>query len=193
MSENKYHKGKIYTIRSFQTEKYYIGSTCNPLYKRLANHKYNYESYKKGKSNFITSFDIIKYEDCYIELLEYFKCETKEELNKREGELIRLHKDNIVNKCIPNRKIKEWYENNRETILEKKKEYHENNRETLIQKKKIYNEINKNKRLNYYQENKEDIRQKAKEKILCECGQEISRSGISKHKKTKIHLQIVNK
>jgi hypothetical protein len=33
---NKYQHGKIYTIRSFQTDKFYIGSTTQPLSKRLS-------------------------------------------------------------------------------------------------------------------------------------------------------------
>ena len=36
---NKYKNGKIYTIRSNQCEKYYIGSTIQRLSKRLYEHK----------------------------------------------------------------------------------------------------------------------------------------------------------
>ena len=39
-----YKNGKIYTIRSFQTDKYYIGSTCTMLSKRFSNHKSNYKT-----------------------------------------------------------------------------------------------------------------------------------------------------
>lgn len=38
---NKYLNGKIYTIRSHQTDKFYIGSTCSPLHKRLFKHRSN--------------------------------------------------------------------------------------------------------------------------------------------------------
>lgn len=95
---NKYQNGKIYTIRSYQTDKFYIGSTCSPLHKRLYQHKAVYKSYLKNSINFISSFDIIKYEDCYIELMEFFKCNTKNELEKRENELIRDNLYNIVNR-----------------------------------------------------------------------------------------------
>jgi aspartate carbamoyltransferase regulatory subunit len=37
--------------------------------------------------------------DAYIELIEYFQCDTKEELSKREGEIMRSM--DCVNKCIP--------------------------------------------------------------------------------------------
>ena len=121
MTENKYHKGKIYTIRSNQTNLYYIGSTTQDLYKRLYEHKKDYKLFNNEKKNYITSYEIVKYDDVYIELLEIFKCENKNELNKREGELIRQYKDNVVNKYIPNRTSKEYYQDNQDKISAKDK------------------------------------------------------------------------
>jgi hypothetical protein len=119
---NKFLQSKIYTIRSHQTDDIYIGSTTQLLCKRLSNHKNTYKHYLAGKYHNVTSYKIIKYEDCYIELLEAFPCETKEQLHKREGELIRSHK--CVNKCIPGRIQSEYYQNNIETIKEKQSEKH---------------------------------------------------------------------
>jgi len=79
-----YHNGKIYTIRSNQTEKYYIGSTTQTLTKRLSKHKSNFEDWKRNGKGYMTSFEILKYDDVYIELLELFPCKSKEELNKKE-------------------------------------------------------------------------------------------------------------
>lgn len=95
---NKFLKAQIYTIRSYQTDDIYIGSTTQLLCRRFADHKNNYKRYLAGKYNNVTSFKIIKYTDAYIELLEEFPCETKDQLHKREGELIRLHK--CINKNI---------------------------------------------------------------------------------------------
>jgi len=131
-----YKNGKIYTIRSHQTEQFYIGSTTQPLTKRLTFHKSDYKRYLDGKFNFITSFDIIKFDDCYIELLEEFPCESKMMLHKREGELIR--KNNCVNKSIPCQTRKEYNKNhyvqNRDKIKEYKKEYYNNNVNKFLQK-----------------------------------------------------------
>ena len=110
-----YVNGKIYTIRSYQTDKYYIGSTCSTLTKRLSCHK---GKYKNGTLT-STSQEIIKYDDCYIELLEMCECKNKNELRKREGELIRKYKDNIVNCNIAGRTKNEYYNDN----LEKIKQY----------------------------------------------------------------------
>ena len=99
IQNNKYNNSFIYTIRSPHTNKFYIGSTTQKLCKRFANHKTNYNSYvNNGIVSFITSFKIIELGDSYIELLEEINCENKSQLEMREGELIRLHKDFSINK-----------------------------------------------------------------------------------------------
>jgi len=107
-----YKKAKIYTIRSHLTDKIYIGSTCNSLSVRMAQHR---ASFKKG--NKTTSFNLLEFPDAYIELLEVFPCNTKEELNQREGQLIRSS-FHAVNKLISGRTRKEtnraYYEANKE-------------------------------------------------------------------------------
>jgi hypothetical protein len=106
-SLNKYQNGKIYTIRSPYTEFYYIGSTCQPLSKRFYEHRINYDRYFKKygsyprKKHWITSFHIFQQGECYIELLENYACNNRDELIRREGELIRLNKDKIINKNDP--------------------------------------------------------------------------------------------
>ena len=96
---NKYNNSFIYTIRSPHTDKFYIGSTTQRLCKRFVNHKSNYNSYvNNGIGSFITSFKIIELGDSYIELLEEINCDSKIQLETREGELMRLHKDLCINK-----------------------------------------------------------------------------------------------
>lgn len=93
--ENKnerYQQGKIYAIRSYQTDEIYIGSTCDSLAKRLFGHR--------NKINKCTSIQIVQYPDHYIELIELYPCNNRMELNKREGEIIRNH-GNAINKNIP--------------------------------------------------------------------------------------------
>jgi hypothetical protein len=162
-----YENGKIYTIRSLQTDKYYIGSTCNPLYKRLGQHKSTYKKYitNNEKYHYITSFEVVKYEDCFIELLENYKCNSKDELNKREGELIRLYKDNVVNKEIAGRTKKEWRVDNKNKIANQQKDY-------MMKNKEKYDEW-------------------FKKKMICECGSTHRISDKSKHIKTKKHIKYI--
>ena len=114
----KYQKGKIYAIRSYQTDKIYIGSTCDTLSRRLSGHRMQFKNFKNGKSRFVTSFELLKYADYYIELLELYPCDSKIELHKREGELIRSNE--CVNKVIPGRTKKEYYNNNKDKISKHK-------------------------------------------------------------------------
>jgi len=134
-----YKNGKIYTIRSHQTDQIYIGSTTQPLSKRLYEHRKKYKKYITGEHYYISSFDILQYEDAYIELLEEYPCENKMMLEKREGELMR--DNNCVNKYIAGRTRKEYYQDNKDKI----KEYTEENKDKINEYKKKYREENKDK------------------------------------------------
>ena len=110
-----YQKGKIYKLWSPQgtEEEVYFGSTCNELYKRKNQHKYNNECRSKILFK--------KYDDIRIEVIEEYPCNSKAELLKKEGEYIRNNK--CLNKHIPDRTHKEWREDNKEKLTEYKKEY----------------------------------------------------------------------
>lgn len=108
-----YSTGKIYVIRSHHTNRYYIGSTRHEIIKRLRTHKRQYQEQKQ----YLSSYEILKYEDAYIELLEEFPCTSKAELEKREGELIKLHRPNCVNLNIAGRTKAQYYQDNRARIL----------------------------------------------------------------------------
>jgi hypothetical protein len=112
-----YKRSKIYAIRSHQTDKIYIGSTTSSLAKRFFNHKKDYNQYILGAKHYITSFELLQYEDVYIELLEEYPCENKMVLHRREGELIRSN--NCVNKFIAGRTAKEYKDEYRDEINEK--------------------------------------------------------------------------
>ena len=100
----------------------YIGSTCEPsLAHRMAGHRRNYKSWKKGNYSHVRSFDLFDIygvDNCNILLLESYSCLNKDELRQREGFYIKSIP--CVNKNIPGRSNKEYkklyYENNKEAI-----------------------------------------------------------------------------
>jgi hypothetical protein len=149
--ENKYSKGKIYCIKSPQTERIYVGSTILDLNQRLSAHKVHF------KNKNLSSKEIIQYDDAYIELIEEFPCETRDELERREGHHIKLN-PNCCNKYIAGRTIKEHYQDNREKF----KKYYQDNKERLLAYEKQYRIDNHEKKLAddraYYQKNKEKKR-----------------------------------
>ena len=61
----------------------------------------------------IRSYDLFNeygVENCKIELIEYFKCDTLQELRRKEGEYI--ENTDCVNKLVAGRTYKEYYEDN---------------------------------------------------------------------------------
>jgi len=174
-----YQEGKIYAIRSHLTEKFYLGSTAATLARRLAGHK---------NENKTTCKIIIDYGDAYIELLELYPCNSKLELLNREGQLQRLYKNDIVNRRLEGRSVKEYYKDNRDTIIEQIKEYQQANVEKIkLQKQNYYQanakEINskekqyrqtnvekiKLRKKNYYQANAKEINLKHKQHYQANC------------------------
>jgi hypothetical protein len=145
-----YKEGKIYTIRSPNTDKYYIGSTTQPLHKRFYKHKKTYEN----GTNTTTATLVLEYVGAYIELLELCSCNSRDELSKREGELQREHKDKLVNKntaSITPEEFKEY-----------QTKYHQENKERLAIEMKKYRDNNKEKNLKRREANREKAREYAK-------------------------------
>jgi len=175
-----YQRSKIYKITSNQSDNIYIGSTCNPLYKRLGQHKSTYKEFINGKTNNCTSFELIKLGDAIITLIEDYPCESKEQLRARERYYIELNKDICVNKVIPTRTCKEYYQTNKETIEEQQKEYREANKKKIKEQQKKYKNANKEKIVEYNQQ-----------KITCECGNSICIFSKAKHERSKKHQQFI--
>ena len=200
MSEERYKNGKIYTIRYRGDDSLiYVGSTCLPLYKRWHSHKSTCFS-ENSKCHLYIYTKIRETNDFnnwYIELYEEYPCENKEQLLKREGEIIR--EIGTLNSLIAGRTKKEWTEENKEKVSKQKKQWAEENKEKVSEKlkqyrtdnkeklsehmKQYYNE-NKNKILDYHkqynEENKEKISEKRK--LLYQ----INKEKISEYRKEKI-------
>jgi len=172
--------GKIYTLRSYsRPDLVYVGSTTQTLSARKKGHKRDYNCWLEGKTTFVSSFKIIELGDYYIELEEYFTCNSKEELNRREGEIIR--QTNCVNKVVPGRTKKEYYEENKDKINKKHKKHYEKNKEKILEKNKKYNG-----------ENREKIAERQKGKITCECGRIVRKYGLPEHKRSKVHQKYID-
>ena len=148
-----YSKGKIYTLRCCTDNTLiYVGSTTQSLAVRLGGHKKNsrQESHK-NRLIFKTIND--DWDNWYIELYELYPCSCREELHKREGEIIRLIGN--LNKIIAGRTDKEYREDNKEHLKKHKKEHYENNKEKKAEYGKIYREQNKDKVLEWAKNYKE--------------------------------------
>ena len=173
-----YQNGKIYTIRSYQTDDVYYGSTTQPLSKRLSMHKRHYKLWQDNKKNYLTSFEIVKYNDCYIELVENYPCNSKAELEKFEGQCIRNNE--CINKNIPGRSKKQYREDNKDKMDIWYKQYREDNKEKISKQKKQYQE-----------DNKEKIKQHKSQNHVCECGGKYTHCHKAIHMKSKKHITYI--
>ena len=173
-----YSKGKIYTIRC-RTDNtlIYVGSTIEPIYKRLYKHK---NKSKTELNRLIYKTINNNWDNWYIELHSLYPCSCKEELERREGEVIR--EIGTLNIYIAGRTHQEYY-----------KEYYENNKDKELQRSKIYYYENKEIKDEYWKNYRENNKDKINEKITCECGCVISKNNISRHKESKKHLDYINK
>jgi len=200
-----YQNGKIYTIRSHQTDKVYVGSTTQALSVRMGGHRADFKSYNKGVGNYVTSFELLKYDDAYIELIELYPCNSKVELDRGEGVYIRQM--DCVNKRIAGRtsveyyqdnkeQLKEYYQQNKEQISDRHKQYYQDNREQISDRHKQYYQDNReqinDRQKQYYQDNREQIKEQRNKKFDCECGGKYTHKHKSQHLRTKKHQKYLN-
>jgi hypothetical protein len=102
-----YSAGKVYRIVSKQSDKVYIGSTVKTLAERYSKHVQCYRNYQKNEKHYITSCELLKFGDAEIQLIEDFPCESRAELERREGFHIRQNIGSVVNKHILGRTLQE--------------------------------------------------------------------------------------
>jgi len=161
---SNYQNGLIYKLCCKDTNitDIYIGSTTSFRH-RKASHKSNCNNEKNPYYN-LDIYQFIRenggFSNWDMVLIEYYKCDTKLELEKREREVIENLKPSLNNR-IPTRTIKEYKEEYKQQIKEKNKDYRE--------------------------KNKQQINEKAKEKITCDCGAVIQKQNFYRHSKSIKH------
>jgi hypothetical protein len=204
MTHNKYNNGKIYTIRYKHDETLiYIGSTTHPLHKRFHQHKLFSKKQKHENIFFYQTMAETDINDWYIELYEDYSCERREQLLKREGEVIRdigsLNKNiagTTINENYKKEYNKEYYKENQDILIQKCKEYRDNNKDIIAIQRQKYRIVNKDiinqKSHLHYEANKDIINEQKKEKISCVCGCIIRKSDIARHNKSNKHQNFIN-
>lgn len=143
-----YKLGKVYKIYSAQAEECYVGSSAQKhLSTRFAQHKNSYKKWSADPENekFVSVYDLLKFGDCVIEILEVSPCTCREELLKKEREW--FDKLPCVNKLAPYRTVDEkisikqethrkYREEQGEKLLKKKRFYHQDNKDTINRKRR---------------------------------------------------------
>ena len=165
---NRYQNGKVYKIIA-PDDTFYVGSTIQSLNERFGGHKYSFKSVKSGKNIRGTAvfelFEKYGVEVCRIELIEEYPCDSKRDLERREGEIIKNTK--CINKVVAGRtseeyrldnseklknKFKQFYENNKERELERIRQYYIDNTDKVKDRAKEYAKLNKERIAEYKRE-----------------------------------------
>ena len=210
-----FSKTKIYKIvcKDVSIPELYVGHTTKMI-KRKYNHKdacckEHKKEYNQYKYQFIRENG--GWDNFEFVVIEDYPCNNVEEATRRE----RYWVENLnatLNKTLPSRTSKEYYETHKEDIKEQRKEYREKNHDKILEKKKEYYYANqeeqklkskefrethqeyiKEYKTKWYDENKERLSEKNKEKSKCECGMEYTKSNKSRHFKTQFHIDFICK
>ena len=205
-----YSKGKIYQIVSPDGKMVYVGSTVKDrLCQRMSKHS---SSYKNSRTDNVTAYQIFDkygFQNCSIELIEMYPCQSKDELNSREGFWIRKKMESgCVNKVIPGRTLKQYYEDNRDNIrkrdrenyqkhkdniLKRQRDYYEENRDNIIKRKLDYYKDNRDKILKrqceFYTKNQDKINARRRRLDSCDCGSNYTHDHRCRHMRTLKHQQ----
>jgi hypothetical protein len=207
-----YTNGKIYKIESSLGNMVYYGSTTKQyLSQRMTKHRGSYKQWLEGKVGLVTAYKLFEeygLENCKIILVENYPCESKDALTSREAYFIRNFE--CVNKYVPHRTGKEYYEDNKERMSEQMKQYRLKNIEKIAEYQKEYREINKNKLIEYHKEyrdinrvkkaehdkqyyytNKEKISEQRKIKYTCICGSCICKDKKLRHERSIKHIKFL--
>jgi len=196
---NTTKKGIIYKLchKVREDTPIYIGMTTKGLEKRFRDHKYALSNSKQKKYTFyVYQFirDFGGIENWEIKKLKEFEFTTNENKKQIEREFIENAKNlgvKVLNTNIPNRKVKEWIQDNpdkfynaqvksrlrhREKQNQYRKGYYKEHKEQIIQNSK-----------NYYLKNKKKLEEDRKRKIKCLCGAIIVRRNFKKHRESDKH------
>ena len=189
-----YSKGKIYKIYNNINDDIYVGSTVERLCVRMAKHRATAKLYKyKSKNKLHPAINEYGVDNFYIELIENYPCNNTEELRAKEGEWIR--QIGTLNYIINGRTNEQYRNEHKEVISEKAKQYRQDHLQEVRAYEKSKNDANREKvrdqARNKYQKHQENILQQIKERCVCECGIDVNKHHIARHRKTDKHKRLM--
>ncbi len=192
-----YEKSIIYKLccKDPLINEIYIGSTT--CFTRRKNKHKSSCTNKDDKSYNIYVYNFIRkngdWSNWDIVQVESYNAKNKRDLETRERYWIDELKS-ALNKQKPTQTKAEWYQVNKEKNYEKVVKYRTENKESIDKYQAEYRLNNKEKASDYYQNNKEKASEKKSiEKVICECGSEVRKCGLTRHKKSDKHIQFLKK
>ena len=162
LKDNGLYKVKIYKIVNNVDDKIYIGSTIQPLYKRINQHRNRHRRSDLTQYSSKILFDTYGVESCSIILLEECEVHNVEEERMKEREWIDRLKPKCVNLHLPNM--------SKDDMKKHQQKYFTNNKERIVIDRK-----NKRDKL-------------SQTPFVCECGSSFHPWDKARHNKCNKHL-----
>ena len=200
-----FSKGLIYKLCCKDTtiKEIYVGSSTN-FTQRKRSHKNCCNLSSQNRHN-LKVYQFIRenggWDNWDMVLIEYFPCETELDLCRRENYFMNELQASL-NSQSPHiyenskEQLHEWYKNNKEKHKINTDKWREANREKILEQMKNYREENREKlnkqTLLLYHKNKTQYRRRQVEKITCECGCDVSRGNMKRHKTTPKHISFIS-
>jgi hypothetical protein len=132
-----------------------------------------------------------------------YPCKDKLELTIEEERVRQFLKADLNSHCCGTgcstvkERSKQYYEEHKDERKEYNKQYYEENKDELSEQKKQYYEENKDelseKMKQYHKEHKDEINEKNRQKVTCECGCIVTRKALSTHRRSKKHINFMEK
>lgn len=177
----------------------YVGSTKQPLSKRMAKHRI---SCKGGIRYKIYEVMRVNGYDFQYVLLDSYEVNNRDEQRKYEQHHIDLLQPNLneIRAYRSPEVTKRWWKQHRETHKDKikteKKQYYNRNKNEINAKCKQYNQSHKEEiskyGKQYHEANKVKIKAYQKTKMECDCGGGYTRVHKSRHLRSQKHIKKMN-
>lgn len=154
--------GRVYKLVHKDTmEMFYVGSTKQSLAKRMGQHRIGAGDPKQIHKPVYVKINEIGIENVKIILIEEIECQNRDQLLRKEADIIKANYDALTNKCIPLRTPAEWRIDNKDLIDERAKIY--NNSEAARESAARWRKNNPEAIKKYREENADVIHQRQKE------------------------------
>jgi hypothetical protein len=181
---------------------------CNDKREAETRERYWIEQYKSELNSSVPTRNLHEWyldnKETHSANAKIYRERNKDSINKQRKQYYETNKEQIT------QKIKEYKQKNKEFFINYQKKYQEENNVKLREyRKNYYNENklnfsekqktsyiqNKDKILKkvteYRQNNKEKIQAYQQQKTICECGCEVRKLGMLKHRKTAKHIKLM--
>lgn len=173
MTDETEQIGYVYLISSNDYKQFYIGSTSVSIRKRVSDHRRSWKVWLKGLRHGCGLYKIysrLGVDKCIVKRLEKVRYKDIKTLRKCEEHWRKILKcDKLVNMIQAHT-----------TVEERKNQKHQHYLKNKVKYKMKY------------QLNKEALYKKAKTPVKCECGMTTRKDNLSRHLKTKKHIQLMS-